>query len=61
MILYLSEIYEDETMFSYLSRAYEKGGYISQIQALGEFLKIRMREDWNLYFAIICLQRLLII
>ena len=39
MILYLPEIYEDETMFSYLSRAYEKGGYISQIQALGEFLK----------------------
>ena len=29
MILYLPEIYEDETMFSYLSSAYEKGGYIT--------------------------------
>lgn len=39
MILYLPEIYEDETMFSYLSRTYEKGGYLSQTQALEAFFK----------------------
>lgn len=39
MILYLPEIYEDETMYSFLSRSYEKGGYVSQTQAMEEFLK----------------------
>lgn len=38
MILYLPEIYEDEILYSFLSRAYEKGGYVSQRQAMETFL-----------------------
>lgn len=49
MILYLPEIYEDETIYSFLSRAYEKGGYVSQVQAMEEFL-INPKERLDFMF-----------
>lgn len=47
MILYLPTLYEDETIYSFLSRAYEKGGYLSHTQAEEEFFKMpRERKDF---------------
>lgn len=39
MIPYLPTLYENETIYSLLARAYEKGGYLSSSQARQDFFK----------------------
>lgn len=49
MITYFPTLYQDETIYSLLSRAYQKGGYLSIMQAKEEFLMLP-KEKFDFLF-----------
>ena len=44
MITYVPTMYPDETVYSLLTRIYEKSGYLSYAHAKNDFLLIQKRE-----------------